>query len=85
MLSDSFFQTSDHDMHGPTQLHAGRLDTKRTHRVDIPFDKDYTVAHVQQLHKFYFLQMLPRLADDLAEKKIHLCPKYLVSGHTQFN
>ncbi|XP_029556781.1 uncharacterized protein LOC115154571 [Salmo trutta] len=41
--------------------------------VGIPFDKDYTDAHVQQLQKFYFLHILPRLA----EKKIHLCPKYL--------
>ena len=45
--------------------------------VDIPFDKDYTDAHVQQLQKFYFLHKLPGLADDLAEKKMHLCPKYL--------
>lgn len=44
---------------------------------DIPFEKNYIDAHVQQLQSSYFLHMLPELADDFAAKKINLCPKYL--------
>ena len=45
--------------------------------LDVPFDTDYTDGYVQKLKKFYFLHMLPKLADDFAEKKLHLCQKYL--------
>ncbi|KAK7136697.1 hypothetical protein R3I93_016902 [Phoxinus phoxinus] len=45
--------------------------------LEIPFDKHYTDAQVQHLQNFFFVHMLPRLADDFADKKIHLCPTYL--------
>ncbi|XDV12130.1 hypothetical protein PO909_000857 [Leuciscus waleckii] len=45
--------------------------------LEIPFDKHNTDAQVQQLQNFFFVHMVPRLADDFADKKIHLCPTYL--------
>ena len=52
--------------------------TQKEHlELEIPFDKDYTDKQVEQLEHFYFLHMLPRLADDFGENKLHLCPKYL--------
>ncbi len=45
--------------------------------MDIPFDKKYAEAHMQQLQKFYFLHMLPALVDDFTDKKINLCKNYL--------
>ncbi len=45
--------------------------------MDIPFDKKYAETHVQQLHTFYFLHMLPALVDYFTDKKINLCKNYL--------
>lgn len=44
--------------------------------VDVDFNEEYVHSLIMRLKKFYFLTMLPRLADDYNEGRLKLCREY---------
>jgi hypothetical protein len=44
--------------------------------VDVPINEDYIAKLVSRLKSFYFLHMLPRLADDFQSKRLILSKTY---------